>query len=282
MAESVLLTIDGDKLNVDTDSFDSTGFTSSQTVVLDRPGDQPYLTFAVEAAAGVSEDGPVADLIITTDILGEFGIATNTTAISDFSLTDTNGNILYYWAYDNLDTQITDGATNLQTDYYFRVQLKRRSDDSTLSVTNISPQDIQLRRFSSTNNLLIDTPPSTTTDISIDNTTFTAYHPTGTWTSPVIDLKETPVSLYSTWTSNDQSATRIDTDMSSPSQIEYRVADSIDPAASSIGAVADASDNSYDLYPIDAITSGSWVKTVNGIDLANKGRYVQFKVTFLR
>jgi hypothetical protein len=85
MAESVLLTIDGDKLNVDTDSFDSTGFTSSQTVVLDRPGDQPYLTFAVEAAAGVSEDGPVADLIITTDILGEFGIATNTTAISDIT-----------------------------------------------------------------------------------------------------------------------------------------------------------------------------------------------------
>jgi len=282
MAETVTLTIEGSNFSLDSNSFTNTAYNSNnQTVVLDRPGDIPYIEFG--ATASSSETAPVIDLAITSSILSEFGVSSGEVAIEDFAITDNSYNILYYWVYDDSGESpalVTDGSVNLTTDHYIRFQFKKRSDNSEITLSNTGT--FRLTRYNANDNKMTDSEPGTVTaGVNIDET-YTTYHPTGTWLSPVIDLKESPISMYYGWTADESGDTRVDIDMIAPKQIEYRISNSISASASSIGAVS-SGDESYYLYPTDAMVSpDDWLSTANGIDVASKDRYVQFRVTFIR
>lgn len=282
MAETVTLTIEGSNFSLDSNSFNNTAYISNnQTVVLDRPGDIPYIEFG--ATASSSETAPVVDLAISSSILNEFGVSSGEVAIEDFAITDNSYNILYYWVYDNSGASpvlVTDGLVKLTTDHYIRFQFKKRSDNSEITLSNTGT--FRLTRYNANDNKMIDYEPvGVTAGVSVD-AIYTTYHPTGTWLSPVVDLKESPISMYYGWTADESGDTRVDIDMTGPKQIEYRVASSISASASSIGAVS-SGDESYYLYPTDAMVSpGEWVSTANGIDVPSKDRYIQFRVTFIR
>ena len=291
MADTITISFSGENFNIDQNSYNHTSYNSStKAVTLNKPGDLPYIEYNVTNGTGGTVSAPVIDIQINSTFFQEFGTSPLADEIASFAVQDTNYNVLYYWVYDgdpeNGGTLISDysGDPKLDAGYYIRVQLKKVVDDTEISIANTESTQIRIIRYAVTSNAQTTGEPTDTTD-NVTVSISTTYHPTGTWTSPVIDLGEVPIGLYFEWTATEQSGTRVDVDVTDPKQIEYRTSSSLDTQVSKIQDIS-STDNVYpfELYPTNSIdnSAGEWQKAVNGIQVPSTDRYIQFRVTFIR
>jgi hypothetical protein len=269
-----------------TGQLDGVKINSSGNLELDQPGEFPYIEFTCTNNTGGSLTDGVVTITIDADMLSDLLVEDNDIEIPEFAVVDDTGSVLYYWLVRS-GTPLTE-SDKLSIDDVLHIKFKKKTTGASVTIDSGSSETAKLRRYMTVNNMASGEEPSATASFDVAEE-YTTYHPSGTWTSPVLDLTEQPIDAHFSWVENiaSGSGARIDVDELDPQVIEYRVSNSNTGLSSAGGTtvISDSDGNPVTYYMVEGdwggLTESDWELISENTSVPETGRYVQFRVTLM-
>lgn len=281
--ETTTLTF-SDNATFNTGTFSGTRVNDSGYLELYVPGDFPYIE--MEAINNTLETlvAGVCSFTITQDMLDDLLDTDADIAVKEFAVVSSSNNVLEYWVRDSTDSSNLDSETLLDVDHIVYVKMKTKAGED-ISIASGLSDTFKLRRYATTDNKQTSSPSSTSEDFDI-LPEYDTYHPSGTWTSPILDLQKAPIGMHFNWVENIASTVgaRVDIDIEEPQVIEYRCSNS----STGLTAVATLPDSNSD--PISyltatgdwgGLTEDDWEPIPENTNTPTVGRYIQFRITLM-
>lgn len=281
--ETTTLTFN-DNATFNTGSFNGTRVNDSGYIEFYRPGEFPYIEMTVTNNTLDTVVSGVVKFTVTQDMLDDLLDHNADIQVQEFAVISSTNHVLEYWVRDSADTSNLASDALLAVGHIFYVQFITTTGDA-ISVASDLSDTFKLRRYATTDNKNTSSPPSITADFDLDSV-YTSHHPTGTWTSPIIDLQKAPIGMHFNWIENIASTVgaRVDIDIDEPQVIQYRCSDS-NTGLTPVGTLPDS--NSDPIAYLTAIgdwgglTESDWEPIPENTNTPTVGRYVQFRVTLM-
>jgi len=281
--ETTTLTFN-DNATFNTGTFDGTRVNDSGYIELYQPGEFPYIEMTVvNNTLDTVVDG-VVKFTITQAMLDDLLDHDADIEVQEFAVISSDNHVLEYWFRDSTDSSNLASDANLAVDDIVYVQFTTVAGDS-ISVASGLSDTFKLRRYATTDNKNTSSAPSITADFDLDSE-YTSYHPSGTWTSPIIDLQKAPIGMHFNWIENIASTVgaRVDIDIEEPQVIEYRCSND-DTGLTAVGTLPDSNSDPIAYYTAVSdwgeLTEDDWEPIPENTNAPTVGRYIQFRITLM-